>query len=289
MDHLTLTPEITRTSYQKRHSLNTIDTASLLSANKPKRSSSYLGLPRLRSKSQNSSHDVTSLVFRVVVIGSKRVGKTSLIRRYLYDTYTEAYKATVSDIFEKTLTREDERVLYAFKIHDTAGDLQFEFPAMFGLTAAEGDMFILVYSVENKKSFDLVESVWKEIVKRKERHAGDIPVVLVANKSDVSATRRKVTETEGQKLAETINCPFFEVSAKTGNQIGQIYDSLLRENDKIHEGLPEIGLLDVECKRLDNSRGDAQLSQDNNSAKKATTLPNKQISSKRKKGNCSIM
>ena len=289
MDHLTLTPEITRISYQKRHSLNTIDTSTLLTANQPKRSSSYLALPRLRSKSQNSSHDVTSLVFRVVLIGSKRVGKTSLIRRYLYDTYTEAYKATVSDIFEKTLTREDERVLYAFKIHDTAGDLQFEFPAMFGLTVAEGDMFILVYSVENKKSFDLVESVWKEIVKRKDKHAGEIPVVVVANKSDVSATRRKVTETEGQRLAQTINCPFFEVSAKTGNQIGQIYDTLLRENDKIHEGLPEIGLLDIDCKREENSKLDEHLPQGNSSTKKAATLPSKQISSKRKKGNCSIM
>ena len=199
---------------------------------KPSRPSSLVGLPRIRSRSQNDAKDVSSLVFRVILIGSKRVGKSSIIHRYLKGTFSDAYRPTVSDIYEKTVMRSEGDVLNMFKIYDTAGDLQYEFPAMFGLTVAEGDMFALIYSVENRKSFEIIKTVWQNIVDLRDREK-DIPFVLVANKADVSATRRKVSETEGHELSKEIDCPYVEVSAKTGLHIDSIYRHLLEEKDII--------------------------------------------------------
>lgn len=45
----------------------------------------------------------------------------------------------------------------------------------------------------------------------------DCQIVLIANKTDVS--EQEVTSEEGRKLAEEFNLPFFECSAKTGENV----------------------------------------------------------------------
>eukprot|EP00795_Rhopilema_esculentum_P004274 gene4274-20470_t len=244
-NHLSPTTGVTRINYQKRHSLNMIDDKLISHFDKlKKRPNSLLGLPRLRSKSHSDHRTVSSLVFRTAFIGSKGVGKTSIVHRYLSDTYTDKYQPTVSEIYEKHVMRNDDEAMIMFKIYDTAGDLQFEFPAMFGLTVMEVDMFVLVYSVENRKSFEMIKSLWKEIPEKKCKQEGEVPMVLVGNKSDVSATRRKVSETEGSKLAEEIDCPFFEISAKTGQDVGSIYNALLNENERIENRKGDIKIIE---------------------------------------------
>ena len=231
-----LAPEITRVAYQKRHSLVSANDLLAKNFSKSSRPLSWSGLPRLRSKSQNDMKNVSSLVFRVILIGSKGVGKSSIVHRYLTNTFSEAYRPTVSDIYEKTVMRSDGDVQNMFKIYDTAGDLQYEFPAMFNITVAEGDMFALVYSVENRKSFEGIKSLWENIVKLKEDRKEALPFVVVANKADVSATRRKVSEDEGRQLSEEIDCPYVEVSAKTGFKVESIYNHLLEVRDTMEKG-----------------------------------------------------
>lgn len=231
-----LAPEITSVSYQKRHSLAATNDLLTKNLRRQSRPLSFSGFARFRSKSQADLKNVSSLVFRVILIGSKGVGKSSIIHRYLTDTFSEVYRPTVSDIYEKTVMRSDGDALNMFKIYDTAGDLQYEFPAMFNITVAEGDMFALVYSVENRKSFEGIRKVWQNIVKLKDESKETFPFVLVANKADVSATRRKVTEGEGLELSEEIDCPYVEVSAKTGFKIDSIYTHLLEERDAIEKG-----------------------------------------------------
>eukprot|EP00794_Sanderia_malayensis_P008131 gene8131-9001_t len=225
-------PEITRQLYEKRHSLNVIE-GNLLGPSplmKHKRPTSMLGLPNEKSRLRRR---LSTIVFRVIVIGSKAVGKTSLVHRYINGDYSDFYSPTVSDVFEKSVLRTEDNSVYNLKIYDTAGDLQYEFPAMYGLTIAEGDMFILIYSVENRKSFATLEKMWMDILQRKDKNIGKLPVVLVGNKSDVSATRRVVTEEEGEALADAIQCPFLEVSAKNGGcHVDGIYESLLQEFEK---------------------------------------------------------
>lgn len=228
-----LTPEITRVNYQKRHSLVTSNELLPKSLDKRTRPLSLNGLTRLRSKSQNETSTVSSLVFQVVLIGSKGVGKTSIIHRYLKNTYSDFNRPTVSDIYEKTIMRTDSDVMNTLKIYDTAGDLQYEFPAMFGLTVAEGDMFVFVYSVENRRSFEAVKAVWKNVLELKGKKTDELPYVIAANKADVSETRREVSQVEGIQLSKEMNCPLVEVSAKTGFQVDSIYKQLMEERETI--------------------------------------------------------
>ncbi len=225
-------PEIARQSQFKRHSLSVMDETLHTDMSKLK-IKQIASTSELRKISSKGKRRCSSFLFKIVVLGSKAVGKTSLIRRFVENEFSNKYLPTVSDIFEKSVCRADDEAVYVLKIHDTAGDLQYEFPAMYPLTIADADMFILVYSIENRKSLKLLENTWRDISDRKFKNAGGVPIVLVGNKRDVGP-KRVVSEVEGQVLADVIQCPFFEVSAKTDRceEVDEIVNALLQEVDK---------------------------------------------------------
>lgn len=74
---------------------------------------------------------------------------------------------------------------------------------------AKGQGFMVVYSVVARATFDAVVDYQAHIQRAKQDSA--FPLVLVGNKADLAAAR-KVTTREGQDLARTYKCPFFETS-----------------------------------------------------------------------------
>ena len=89
------------------------------------------------------------------------------------------------------------------------------------------DGCIFIYSVENRKSFQIVQIFFYNIKKweysfqikalRKqlfEINGKHIPAVLIANKSDTK-NKKEVSSEEGMKLASDMDdMPFFEISCK---------------------------------------------------------------------------
>ncbi len=57
--------------------------------------------------------------------------------------------------------------------------------------------------------------------------ADSVPMVLVANGCDESDP--EVSTAEGQKLAESWGCPFFEASAKTGQNVNEVFYEAVRQ------------------------------------------------------------
>jgi small GTP-binding protein len=85
--------------------------------------------------------------YRLVVLGSARVGKTSLIRRYLYQEFSERYKETVEDLHSRE-----------FRVHGSVLsldilDTNFNFPDMRRLAIASANAFLLVFAVDDVQSF----------------------------------------------------------------------------------------------------------------------------------------
>ena len=63
-------------------------------------------------------------IFKVVVIGSAGVGKTSIIRRFCENSFLEGYKTTIgSDFYVKKLDL--EQALVNLSVWDLAGDPKF--------------------------------------------------------------------------------------------------------------------------------------------------------------------
>jgi len=120
---------------------------------------------------------------RLVLLGGPKVGKSSIVKRFLFNTFAEKYKATVEDLYNKEY--DFGSVTLKVDILDTAGDLQF--PAMRRLSIATAHAFLIVYAVDDESSFETVKSCLIEIQEQRADFQ-EIPIVVAGNKMDVSLT-----------------------------------------------------------------------------------------------------
>jgi len=86
-----------------------------------------------------------------------------------------------------------------------------EFSSMQDQWMREGKGFMLVYNITSRTTFEEVNLLYEKILRSKDKEK--VPMVLVGNKCDLSK-ERQVSKEEGQKLAASWGCPFFETSAK---------------------------------------------------------------------------
>ena len=107
---------------------------------------------------------------------------------------------------------------------DTAG--QEEYSAMRDQYMRTGQGFILVFAITSRSSFDEIVSFKEQILRVKDKDR--VPMVLVGNKCDLES-ERQVTTGEGQDLAKSFGCPFFESSAKSRVNVEESFYELVRE------------------------------------------------------------
>jgi GTPase SAR1 family protein len=77
----------------------------------------------------------------------------------------------------------DRRII--LEILDTAGI--DEFPVMRRIAIAHGDAFLILYAVNDAHSFDMARQMYQLVLEVKGDPAHTIPMVIVANKSDLEA------------------------------------------------------------------------------------------------------
>ncbi|KUF94165.1 Vacuolar protein sorting-associated protein 13C [Phytophthora nicotianae] len=153
--------------------------------------------------------------YKLVFLGDQGVGKTSMITRFMYDTFDNAYQATIGiDFLSKTMYMEDRTV--RLQLWDTAG--QDLIPSYI----RDSSVAVVVYDITNRASF-LNTSKWIEDV-RTER-GQDVVIMLVGNKTDIS-DRRQVSIEEGSDKAKEENVMFIETSAKAGYNIKALFRKL---------------------------------------------------------------
>lgn len=89
-----------------------------------------------------------------------------------------------------------------------------------------GEGFLICYSITDRRSFQEA-SEYRKLIGRV-RLTQDIPLVLIANKLDLSSQRAVTTE-EGRSLASEFGCPFYETSACLRHYIDDVFYTLVRE------------------------------------------------------------
>lgn len=97
---------------------------------------------------------------RIVVFGAARVGKSSIIRQFLFDDFKKKYSKTVEDFYVVQYNLINDASL-TLEIVDTAG--YYEFPAMRQLAISTGDAFLLVYAVNDANSWDRIHLLRAEV------------------------------------------------------------------------------------------------------------------------------
>ncbi|XP_028656171.1 ras-related protein Rab-6A isoform X3 [Erpetoichthys calabaricus] len=154
--------------------------------------------------------------FKLVFLGEQSVGKTSLITRFMYDSFDNTYQATIGiDFLSKTMYLEDRTV--RLQLWDTAG--QERFRSLIPSYIRDSTVAVIVYDITNVNSFQQTTK-WIDDV-RTER-GGDVIIMLVGNKTDL-ADKRQITTEEGEQRAKELNVLFIETSAKTGYNVKQLF------------------------------------------------------------------
>lgn len=90
----------------------------------------------------------------------------------------------------------------------------------------EGDVFAIVYAIDNVESFDDVK-IQRETILQVKGSEDPPPIVVVGNKIDLPEDKRCVQLELAECFCIDWDCGFVECSAKNNENIGTIYSSLL--------------------------------------------------------------
>jgi small GTP-binding protein len=154
---------------------------------------------------------------KLVLVGNTGVGKTWIARMGTMGAVTGAELATlVTSYMSKLVVVAGSEVL--IQVWDTAGQEQFRATTPFYFHGAH--VGVITYAINDLNSFEAVDS-W---VKSLHNEGGpEIILFLVGNKCDLEE-ERVIGMSLGKKKAEALSATFFEVSARTGNRIGELFE-----------------------------------------------------------------
>ena len=167
---------------------------------------------------------------QLLIIGDMTVGKTSLLSRYSKGVFNTSYLATVGlDNFTKDEVIDNKTV--RIKIWDTAGQEKFQSLTKGFFRNAQGIM--VVYDVTNVETYENLK-YWTQSIKT---HMGSdidkISVIVIGNKID--SNEREVNKQEAEIYCSEMGYPYFETSAKTGENVNKtikyLVKEVLRKND----------------------------------------------------------
>jgi small GTP-binding protein len=157
----------------------------------------------------------------MVILGDSSVGKTSLLTRYIEDTWSESCLPTVGiDYQNKYVTHQDIR--YRVDIWDTAGQEKYQAVTPFSVRGACGAL--IVFDVTSEESFKSIATTWLSVLRE---HNGDSScfVVVFGNKIDLDRT---VTLSGASEFCEESEIEYFEGSAKTGEGVNEAFDRMIK-------------------------------------------------------------
>jgi small GTP-binding protein len=163
------------------------------------------------------------VIKKVVLLGDSGVGKTSLVRRFVIDEFSDKYIATIgAKVTKKNIDyRLPSRTIFlTMMIWDILGQREFRKMRSAGIKNASG--IILVADLTNQESILGLVEFWYPQVQKIE---GDVPAIVIGNKCDLlppdaPAMRQLVS------VADEISSPYFFCSAKTGMNIENAFRSL---------------------------------------------------------------
>lgn len=175
----------------------------------------------------NGSSNPLILKFKICLLGDGAVGKTSLIRRFVEDVFTDDYLLTIGTktskkrlIIKKPEYQRDINITLI--IWDIMGQISFRkllHPTY--LKGARGA--ILVCDLTRKETLehldDWIDSLYVE--------GKTVPSVLVGNKSDL-VDNHAFGKAELESVASVYDSPFYLTSAKTGEFVEEAFRTLTK-------------------------------------------------------------
>ncbi|KAF4100163.1 ras-related and estrogen-regulated growth inhibitor-like protein [Onychostoma macrolepis] len=166
--------------------------------------------PRIRYSSKTMEGNQQKVEANILLLGAENVGKSALTVRFLTRRFIGEY-GDIESIYSHT-DKIDGRDI-CFNIWDSLCPQNGEESGYISDRQLQwADGYILVYSICDRASFNVVRQQVQCIRQAKQKLASTAQIIIVGNKRDLQH-RRTVSSEEGRLLALSADCGFFEVSA----------------------------------------------------------------------------
>ena len=179
---------------------------------------------------------------KMLFLGEARVGKTNVINQFCSNRFFENYLPTIGyDSQESNINIDDKN----YKLILLDGPGQEKFRSLYKRYIKTADIFIMVYDITNRESFEKLQN-WLEIIKE---NRSDYIIGVIGNKEDLHSDE-KITREEGLTFAKSHSFYFTSLSAK--NNIEPLYyfiESLVKRYLELKPEKQSIYLIDEEERR----------------------------------------
>ena len=163
---------------------------------------------------------------KIIFVGDAATGKTSIINRIIDNPFNDTYEVSIGiDFMSKNIRFRGQNI--KIQIWDSAG--QEKYKGLIPSYVRNSSIVFIVYDISKRSSFDNIPN-WISFVKNIEKTT----LILCGNKTDLE---REVEKNEGEELAKKEGLLFFECSAKTNENIKNMFYSSIA-------GLPTFGVYD---------------------------------------------
>jgi small GTP-binding protein len=189
--------------------------------------------------------DPNQSIYKIVLLGNTRCGKTSILARQLTDGPIENLNATIGVNCQEVVLNVNGTFI-SLNVWDTAGQELYSGIVPIYVRGASGAL--LVCDITDRSSFMRLEW-WHSLIME---HAGQpVSLFLVANKLDLVAMR-VVSDTELVAFAESHNARLLHSSALTGEGIAELFYAVAETMAKRAEanhggGPPRAALAERKC------------------------------------------
>lgn len=158
--------------------------------------------------------------FKVILIGDGEVGKTSLIKRYIFNEFLTDYKATIgSNLYVKDLKYDDKDV--KLTIWDIAGQQKWEVMRPVYYRGAHG--VLALYDVTNEESYKNLLSNWFDELKILKK---PFKTIVIGNKIDLGDGGFAKDEVLKEKFDFIAH---LKTSAKEGDNVEEAFKVLVEK------------------------------------------------------------
>ncbi|KAH1180260.1 ras-like protein family member 10A [Mauremys mutica] len=169
---------------------------------------------------------------KVAVLGAPKVGKTAIIRQFLYNDFPETYRPTGSrDTYRPSVIYNGD--MYDVKIMDVPYLAAFpanssqEWSDLKCRGLRNTNAYVLVYDICNPESFEYVKMIQQQILENRPGGANEAPIIVVGNKRDQQKQRFTPRRTLSVLVKKSWKCGYMECSAKYNWHIVLLFKELL--------------------------------------------------------------